>query len=306
MVRVYKYKKKDFLCLDNFPIGVYQQDPQPACPAHRHQFSELVVVLAGSGIHVIEEEEYPVSKHDIFVITDDSWHTYRDLNNLVLANVIFDPVELEMAHWDVRALPGYHGMFEPSGKERHGFHSRLKLNDLAFETIKALVNKLKAELAERNPGFELMAKSIFAEIVIFLSRCYSRPQMRISASLQRVEGVIKYIEENYSEDINIDSLAKVAYMSRRNLGRVFREAIGQSPIEYLIRVRVTHSLELLRNPDFSITDVAFRVGFNDSNYFSRQFKKTTGQTPREFRSHDMSEHIEAKFGSKEDSDSEQA
>jgi len=72
-------------------------------------------------------------------------------------------------------------------------------------------------------------------------------------------------------------------MSRSNLMRVFRKATGQTPIEYLLRLRIQKAMELLRNSSLSITEIALEVGFNDSNYFTRQFRRVLGETPRSFR-----------------------
>ena len=72
-------------------------------------------------------------------------------------------------------------------------------------------------------------------------------------------------------------------MSRSNLMRVFRAATGQSPIEYLLRLRIQKAMALLRNTDLTITEIAMEVGFNDSNYFTRQFKRVQGSSPTRFR-----------------------
>jgi AraC-like DNA-binding protein len=65
--------------------------------------------------------------------------------------------------------------------------------------------------------------------------------------------------------------------------RVFRKATGQTPIEYLVRLRIQKAMELLRTTDRTITEIAMDVGFNDSNYFARQFRRLTDRSPRAFR-----------------------
>ena len=59
--------------------------------------------------------------------------------------------------------------------------------------------------------------------------------------------------------------------------------MGTSPIDYLLRRRVTESCEMMRDPSLNLTQVASHAGFSDSNYFSRQFKRVMGQSPREYR-----------------------
>ncbi len=72
-------------------------------------------------------------------------------------------------------------------------------------------------------------------------------------------------------------------MSEGNLHKVFKEATGQSPIDYLIKLRLQRSMDLLSDTGLSITEIAFKTGFNDSNYFTRHFKKIIGTTPSRYR-----------------------
>jgi AraC family L-rhamnose operon transcriptional activator RhaR/AraC family L-rhamnose operon regulatory protein RhaS len=59
--------------------------------------------------------------------------------------------------------------------------------------------------------------------------------------------------------------------------------MGRSPIDHLLHVRIQKATELLAGSDRTITDIAFDCGFTDSNYFTRQFRKTTGHSPSEYR-----------------------
>jgi transcriptional regulator GlxA family with amidase domain len=72
-------------------------------------------------------------------------------------------------------------------------------------------------------------------------------------------------------------------MSESSLVRAFKSVMGRPPMEHVIKVRVTRAAELLTKTDLKITDVAFRCGFSDSNYFSRQFKQVMNASPREYR-----------------------
>jgi transcriptional regulator GlxA family with amidase domain len=72
-------------------------------------------------------------------------------------------------------------------------------------------------------------------------------------------------------------------MSARGFIRAFRAAMGSPPIAYLIQLRVNRAADMLRRSAQSITDIAFTVGFSDSNYFTRQFRKIVGVSPRVYR-----------------------
>ena len=72
-------------------------------------------------------------------------------------------------------------------------------------------------------------------------------------------------------------------MSVRNFSRVFHQAYGISPINYVIQLRIQHAYELLHTMDISVSEVAYLCGFQDSSYFTRQFKHASGLTPKEYR-----------------------
>ena len=72
-------------------------------------------------------------------------------------------------------------------------------------------------------------------------------------------------------------------MSPRSFLRVFRSATGTSPLAWMLGQRINRACMLLRQTDKPVTEIAFDVGFNDSNYFTRQFRKATGFSPREYR-----------------------
>ena len=72
-------------------------------------------------------------------------------------------------------------------------------------------------------------------------------------------------------------------MSERSLSRNFHAAVGQSPIEYLLNMRLQRAETLLLASPAPIAQIAFEVGFGDANYFTRQFRRQRGLSPREFR-----------------------
>ena len=95
--------------------------------------------------------------------------------------------------------------------------------------------------------------------------------------------VLSYIEQHHHEPITVKHLTKLAGMSESTLMRTFRRVFGRSPIDHVIRVRIGRACQLLQRDDIRITEAAFQCGFTDSNYFSRQFHRVTGMSPREYR-----------------------
>ncbi len=95
--------------------------------------------------------------------------------------------------------------------------------------------------------------------------------------------VLLYIQKNYSESINLETLAETFSYSAAHLSVMFKHCTSYSPIDYLIRIRLDKAASLLAETDASIRDIATSVGYQDVYYFSRLFKKKKGVSPIEFR-----------------------
>ena len=95
---------------------------------------------------------------------------------------------------------------------------------------------------------------------------------------------LSFLDGNYQKKISENTLASLCGMNPFRFSRCFKKETGVTFQEYLVRLRIREALRLLDNPNASITDIAFMVGFNDTSYFSRTFKKYMNHSPSEFRS----------------------
>jgi AraC-like DNA-binding protein len=278
-------KAHDWFHEDGFPITVEWRQPQEPFGPHAHEFFELVMVTEGSGLHVTGGQSWPLAAGDVFVISGARPHDFTQLDHLCLVNVLFRPDKLAWPLVDLPQVAGYHAMFtlEPAWRRRHEFNSRLHLAPQELRAVLGYVEQLDKELKSRVPGFGFLATALFMQIVGFLARCYHRSWNPDARALLRIAETITHLETNYREEVELDALAKMARMSRRSFIRAFQAATGSSPIAYLIQLRVNRAAELLRRTTDPITEIAFQVGFNDSNYFTRQFHRLLNTTPRAYR-----------------------
>jgi AraC-like DNA-binding protein len=280
-----RLSKQDFFEDPTLPLQVYIRDPQPDFPMHSHGFDELVIIFKGTALHVVNGQEFPVKAGDIFVIAQNHEHQYQDMHGLALANILFDSDALMMDQWDIRALPGFHALFslEPAFRTKHNFKSRLQLSDRQLNQVNELIHDLTRETEARNPGYRVMAKGLFMQLAVSLSRRYSTEPSTESKDLLRIGDAIAHIETHYTEKLTLDELAAKSHLSKRHFLRIFQDCIGRSPISHLMHVRCQKATERLKGTDRTITDIAFDCGFSDSNYFTRCFRKTIGQTPKQYR-----------------------
>ena len=278
-----------------FPLAVRRVHTDPAhTPSHphdltevehHHDFCELVIVTCGSAQHRLEGNDFPVTTGDVFLLQGQQSHYFHDRKNLDLINIMYDPEQIDLPENELRKLPGYCAMFilEPAYRHRHRFASRLHLTQIPLARAEQVAAEMEKESTEKADGYAVALRAKLMELIVYLSRAYNTTETTEAQALLRVGHVIGALENNFSKDWKLDDLLKISGMSRSNLMRVFRKATGQPPVDYLIRLRIQKSMRLLCSADMSVTEIALETGFNDSNYFSRQFHKIIGESPTAYR-----------------------
>ena len=98
-----------------------------------------------------------------------------------------------------------------------------------------------------------------------------------------IKEALSYIEQNFQNDISVEGIAEVCGLNRSYFGRIFKDAVGKSPKEFLMDYRMVKAAELLKLTTLSIGDVGNAVGYPNQLHFSRAFKNTYGVSPREWR-----------------------
>lgn len=276
----------NFVLVKDFFITVARRDPQPEFPRHAHKFSELVIITKGHGSQIIDGTVFPVSVGDVFVISGKHEHEFINMAHLSLVNVMFNPENPALKSLDTSDLPGFRSLcfLEPKHRKSHKFESRLKLSGEDLKKAEHLVNELEKELLATKPGFKAIATALLVELLIHLSRCYSKSDKPEVLSLLRIADAINYLETHYAEQINFAKIAQSAGMSPRTFQRAFLRATGTSAKNYLITTRLKHAAEFLKYHNYSVSESAYKSGFKDSNYFTRIFKKYMKVSPKHFRS----------------------
>jgi len=287
----------NYFGLTGFPLAVRRvrtdAEHRPSHPhdlteiEHSHDFSELTIVTRGTSMHSLEGNTFPVGAGDIFLLQGRQRHYFYDRRDLNLINIMYDPDRIGLPESELRKLPGYCAMFllEPAYRRKHKFASHLHLSPVPLAHVEQLAEEMERECERAEPGYEVALRAKLLELMVYLSRAYIGSKSTEAHALLRVGNVIGALEKDFAKDWKLDELLRIAHMSRSNLMRVFHAATGQSPIEYLLRLRIQKAMALLRNTNLTITEIALEVGFNDSNYFTRQFRKVNGASPRKFRAY---------------------
>ena len=102
-------------------------------------------------------------------------------------------------------------------------------------------------------------------------------------ALNDIERSIRYFNENYTKNINIDKYAKSLHVSTCWFNRRFKQVTKVTPLQYILSLRLSNAKMLLETNDYNVTEAAYTVGFNNPLYFSRLFTKHIGMSPSEYK-----------------------
>lgn len=254
---------------------------------HYHEFSELVIITRGQGMHHIDGVDYPVAAGDVFLIQGNIAHYFVERLEMEHYNVMFDPGKLTLPEAELRQMPGYQAIFhlEPAYRRRHRFSSRLQLDHIRLAEMEEIIRRMQAEILDNASGVNAAVFGHLIELIVFISRQYSAQAVSYKRKgLLRLGKLIGLLEKEYARDWSLDKIARLSGMSKNNLLLVFKDATGQSPIDFLLNLRLQKAAEMLLNSDCNIAETALNTGFHDSNYFTRQFRKKFGRSPRQYRS----------------------
>lgn len=271
---------------DTFPFYIQYGTHDDDLFIHTHgDFVELVVILSGTATHIVDEEEYPIKKGDVFVINEKTSHGYKNPKNFRICNIMFRlPYFLDYQN-DIRNSPGFHALFiiEPMLTRKKGFQGQLSLNMEEFDIINHLLQTLFQEYSKQEIGYQTMITSLMSQMFTTLSRLYNPKDHDNKQIIVSIANAVSYIENHYDEELSIEMLAQLAAMSSRHFRRTFQSIYNISPLKYITILRIQAAMKLLRDSDLSVTEIALRCGYADANYFSNKFKTETGKNPLAYR-----------------------
>jgi AraC family transcriptional regulator, arabinose operon regulatory protein len=116
------------------------------------------------------------------------------------------------------------------------------------------------------------------EILLFIAQNISR-----SSHPPSITAVIEYMRRNLHRTVTVTELSRIANVSVTQLFRLFKSNIGASPLLYFNTMKIKRAAELLRHTLIPVKEIAFNLGYEEPAYFTNQFRKIMGVSPREYR-----------------------
>lgn len=250
---------------------------------HFHPEYELVLNIKSNGTRIVGDSVELFDHYDMVLVAGNiphSWNYYKH---------------------DI-ALPDKHGIMVHFRKSSLGDallsqHEMNCVNELlnqaergigfstevARKTEKYLVQMVNNKGIDKMIDFFIVLKIMCqSEKKVFLcSENYK--QTYDERGNKKMTDVYTYIRENYFKQISLEQIAKIAEMSPISFSRFFKKNCGAGFVEYLNRVRTNKACYLLRETEYQVQDIAVECGFESISNFNKQFRKTEGLSPRDYR-----------------------
>ena len=252
--------------------------PRYVMSYHWHVEYEIIRILKGSLSVTLDEKSFTATAGDIIFIHSGILHSgipedcvYQcivfDGNTFLKYNSVCSTYMQKIIHQEILI---YHH-FTPASEE-----------------ICATVNSIFDALWMRPSGYEMTVIGQFYHFfgIVFGNHYYLDSQPKARRDYKRIlqlKQVVEFIEKNYASPITLQELSASVSMSPKYFCRFFSEMTHQTPMDYLNHQRIEHACYQLSTTDDSITEIAYRNGFNDLSYFIRTFKKYKGITPGKYK-----------------------
>lgn len=275
----------DYDMYRDFPVKITRNEPSergPVFETHWHEQFQILYFEQGEALIHCHSHPYEVKSGDVVIINSNEIHygetlcqhlVYHivkiDLNFLVSSQVDFCQTEY--------INPLLHGQIR--------FQNHITQDEGLAEQVQQIVK----EYHQQEIGCELAIKAHIYHIMVLLLRRYKQEvfhnneQNRQQKSMHQLRTVLEYMDQHYNENISLTELASLANMSNQHFCRIFKTITGKRPVDYMNYLRINKAVILLSESDFNISEIAMAVGFDDSNYFSRLFKKYQKKSPSAMR-----------------------
>lgn len=263
------YEKKNYDI--DFPIQMfYEQRNQVGlyCGTHWHEDIEFTYILEGTATVTIEQQEYELKKGSLAIANSNTLHS----------------VFCTSVPYSCKVLA-----FCPQNIMKESAIQNLRFKPFIEEDpqIDYFMEKIFTECEEQQLAFKENCMAYITQFLIYLSRNYKIATLsdkncaQRKQQLVRLNEVLQYMEEHYTENISNKDLANLMYLSEDRFCHLFKQSIGMSPQRYITDMRLQKAQELIQTKEFSITEVARMVGYQDYNHFGRQFRRVFQCTPKE-------------------------
>jgi AraC-like DNA-binding protein len=284
------FEEKDMALTEtHLPFSAFTNSSYEDVSYHWHNHMEILYLISGKAVVFVDNEAFEFSEGDFILINSNETHSTKSIEA---------PKFLVIQFKSSLINPNLDSYFEakyflPFIQKELKYTKHVKLNP--DNTLKGLLLEILDDFEEKYTGYELNIKANIYKIFVWLIRndYINLPPVNDMDmnTLSKISSVLEYISTNYMNEITVDSVSKMIFMSYHHFCRTFKKGTGRTFIEQLNFIRLREAEKLLITDEKNISEVALQVGFPTVTYFTRLFKKEKGITPLLYRKQHKSAKI---------------
>lgn len=249
----------------------YDYQPGWVLEPHHHNYFQMLYVLSGKGAFQMEEQRIALRPGLLLLVKPDVVHHAAAQSVIKTLDIKFHVRNPVLRKSLVRA-PGF--------------------ADTSESAIPELLERIRFEGERKSPLYRDVCRALMAEIVLLYLRHQSGLEDKPATAPVDTQDLVQdpllrksldYIRRNYAGSVGVADIAKALGCCDRSLRLHFRNTLGVRPLEYLQRYRLARAKELIEYSDYSLKEVAVRVGFKNVQHFTRLFAAAEGQSPGAWR-----------------------
>ncbi|MFC4779536.1 AraC family transcriptional regulator [Paenibacillus sp. GCM10023252] len=265
------------------PIEAMYNTSQIPTDFHSHLQYEIYYFHSGKCNYLIGDRIFELKPGDLILMNGMTLHCPRvDTREEYCRTIVhFEPSFVEGLLGPPFKLP----LLAPF--ETH-MNQRLSLSEEDRAQIEPLLERMCLLHSRHDALSHDRLVAGLLELLMLIYEIADKPQSSSGAQpgvkQQNVQALISYIEEHYREELTLEDLAQHMHLNKHYIVKIFKETTGITLFHYLYQRRVNQAKVLFTmNPDLTITEAAYEVGFKYISHFSQTFKKHTGRSPDEYR-----------------------
>lgn len=257
---------------ENFKFTSSHNSCPPNVPPHFHNQYELLFFEIGDASYMVEGNYYDLSEGDLLITNPREMHcpVFKTNREYQRSIIFFTPSYLS------DFISDKYNPFSALENRKIGTQNRIDTFNVKNEKIDEKISEIRKYANSDLPEKELLIKTNLLQILISINNIVSSEIS--NTSVDKINDIILYINNNLSEKITLSELSKRFYLNKFYISHLFKDKIGITLNEYITQKRIMLAKEYLMG-GIPPSQVYSKVGFLDYSSFYRAFKKTLGYSP---------------------------
>lgn len=268
--------------LENRRYGFLLCD-NPISYPHRHPYFELSYVLRGEMQHDFMGTRYHLKQGDYYFVDIGKSHSYRASSDILLLNFMFYPEAIDPSYKQLKSLSKIvNGPTFRFTADRIPLLNRPGFHDENGSLLNHL-EKIQLEIQEKRPGHHQMIHLLILQLIILLMRIDNAKFEETTQNQPIIQKILDLLNAKYAENLTLADISRQLGYSTAHISRLFKQNLKASYTEYLQRLRLAKSCQLLLSTDLSVEEIALAVGYRNLSFYHRLFQRYYGMTPLQYR-----------------------